>query len=100
MLIEAWVYIMASRSRCLYIGVTRDLPRRWVAHQQGHGSEFVRKYHVHRLVYVERCDRLVDAIRREKQLKGWLRRRKLELIEHANPGWEDLADGWGWTIPR
>jgi putative endonuclease len=90
------VYIMASRSRVLYVGVTRDLRRRWEQHHAGMGSEFVAKYRVHRLVHVELTDRLLDALRREHQIKGWRRSKKVALIEATNPEWEDLAQRWGW----
>lgn len=96
MLSQAWVYILSSRSRCLYIGVTRDLLLRWAEHQAATSETFVGRYRIHRLVHAERFDRLVDAIKREKQLKGWRRSKKLSLIEASNPSWEDLAEGWGW----
>jgi len=95
-----WVYIMASRSRVLYIGVTRDLHRRWANHREGAGSIFVRKYQVHRLVWIEEARRPMEAFEREKQLKGWRREKKLALIESLNPEWLDLAEEWGWTSPR
>jgi len=95
-----WIYIMASRSRVLYIGVTRDIRRRWEHHLDGRGSLFVRKYHVHRLVWVESAARPIEAFEREKQLKGWRRTKKLALIEAQNPDWRDLAEVWGWTSSR
>ena len=100
MLTEAFVYIMASFSRCIFIGITRDMPRRWLQHQNGKGSEFVRKYRIRRLVHVERFDRLVNAIQRETQLKGWRRSKKLALIEESNPEWSDLAIEWGWRTEK
>ncbi len=96
MALEGWVYIMASRNRVLYIGVTRNLHRRWNEHRAGQGAEFVHRYNGTRLVYAERTERLMDALRREKQLKGWSRSKKTALIEGANPGWQDLALAWGW----
>jgi putative endonuclease len=99
MLTEAFVYIASSRSRCIYIGVTRNMPRRWRQHREGLGSAFVRKYRIRRLVYVERSDRLADAIAREKQLKGWRRSKKVALIETLNPQWDDLGEVWGWRDP-
>src|SRR4051794_37058923 len=87
---EFAVYILASRTRRLYIGVTNDLSRRlWEHRQQLFG--FTAKYRIHRLVYFETTNDPIAAISREKQLKGWLRRRKLELISSANPTWDDLA---------
>jgi len=89
-----YVYIMASKSRVLYIGITNNLRRRVWEHKNGLCSGFTRDYKVHRLVYLERFQYVKNAIYREKQLKGWLRKRKVELIETANPTWEDLAAGW------
>ncbi len=86
------VYILASRSRVLYIGVTNDLVRRLTEHREGQGSSFTRKYHVDRLVYAEGYRYINDAIAREKQLKGWTRQRKVALIEATNPGWLDLTE--------
>jgi putative endonuclease len=88
-----FVYILASHRRTLYVGVTSDLRRRLGEHSTGQGDSFAHRYLVHRLVHVEICQRASDAIRREKQLKGWTRARKLALIEEANPEWRDLAAG-------
>ena len=84
------VYILASRSRTLYIGLTADLNRRLAQHRSPTHSTFTARYRVHRLVYAERFDHIAAAISREKQLKGWLRSRKIALIEQTNPTWEDL----------
>jgi putative endonuclease len=86
------VYILASRSRQLYVGVTGDLLRRLQQHRQA-SAGFTARYRVDRLVYVEAAVRAADAIRREKQLKGWRRDRKLALIESVNPAWDDLMPG-------
>ena len=88
-----WVYILASRSRVLYVGVTNDLPRRVLQHREG-CSAFTSKYRIHRLVYCEEAISSLDAIARETQLKGWLRWKKVELIERHNPSWDDLASSW------
>ena len=87
-----FVYILSSRTRVLYIGVTNDLRRRLDQHRSGTGSDFTRRYRVCRLVYVENFSSVLEAIQREKQLKGWVRRRKVELIESLNPSWADLAE--------
>ena len=87
-------YIMASRSRVLYIGVTNDLQRRVNEHKKGL-SGFTAKYRVTRLVYFEEFAWILDAIAREKELKGWTRLRKISLIESRNPTWDDLSE----TIP-
>jgi putative endonuclease len=89
-----YVYIMASRSRVLYTGVTNDLARRVDEHKRSLTSGFTSRYHITRLVYFEDFGDVRDAIAREKQLKGWVRSRKIQLIEGKNPAWEDLADAW------
>ncbi|MBC7586282.1 GIY-YIG nuclease family protein [Tardiphaga sp. vice352] len=88
-----YVYILASgRNGTLYIGVTNSLQKRLEQHRAGIGSEFVKKYGVYRLVYVESYDRTYEAIYSEKQLKCWKRDWKIELIERDNPEWSDLSD--------
>ena len=89
-----WVYILASRSRVLYIGVTNDLTRRVHEHKQSLNDGFTKKYRVTRLVYFEEFTDIREAIAREKQLKGWVRARKVTLIEARNPTWDDLAANW------
>jgi putative endonuclease len=87
-----YVYILASRKHVtLYIGVTNNLRVRLELHRSGKGSEFVRKYGVTRLVYVEEYSSPEEAIRREKQLKNWHRDWKIRLIEENNPDWSDLS---------
>jgi len=86
-----YVYIMASRSRVLYTGVTNDLARRVSQHKQGLFSGFTSKYRVTRLVYFEEFAEIRDAIAREKEIKDWRRSRRVRLIENLNPTWEDLA---------
>lgn len=90
-----YVYILASESRDLYIGITNNLARRLVQHREGNDPyRYVFPHATARLVYVETAGQARDAIQREKQLKGWTRRRKIVLIERMNPGWEDLAAAW------
>ena len=86
-----YVYIMSNASRTLYVGVTNDLLRRVVTHKNKTGSMFVRKYNVTKLVYFEETQNVAAAIAREKQIKGWLRSKKVALIESVNPEWEDLS---------
>jgi putative endonuclease len=88
----AHVYILANHSNSvLYIGVTAQLSRRLALHREPRGHDsFTRRYRVTRLVYAEEYPRIIDAIAREKQLKGWRRERKLELIRTLNPNFEDL----------
>jgi putative endonuclease len=90
-----YVYILASDSRELYVGITNNLIRRIAEHRQGADPyRYVFRHATTRLVHVEAAGEARDAIRREKQLKGWTRRRKLALIESTNPEWEDLAAAW------
>jgi putative endonuclease len=86
-----WVYILASGSRALYIGVTGDLPARLTAHRTGAGAVHTRRYRHRRLVHAEPFATAIEAIRREKQLKRWKREKKTGLIERSNPEWRDLA---------
>ena len=85
------VYIMASASRVLYIGVTSDLLRRVREHKEKKVPGFTAPYCVTELVYFEAFGDIRVAIAREKQLKGWLRAKKIALIESVNPRWQDLA---------
>jgi putative endonuclease len=92
-----WVYILASAPYgTLYIGVTANLGRRVTHHRMGWGSQFCRKYKVHRLVHAEKFGDIRAAIHREKRLKKWERRWKIALIERENPGWDDLYDQITW----
>ena len=79
------VYILASRSRALYIGVTSNLAARMHAHRTGRIPGHTRRYRITRLVHMEVCDDIHAAIAREKQLKGWRREKKVALIETRNP---------------
>jgi putative endonuclease len=92
---EYFVYIMSSRSGTLYIGMTNSIYRRAVQHKSGKLEGFASKYHCNRLVYYESFEDVHQAIGREKQLKGWLRIKKITLIESKNPRWEDFAEKWG-----
>jgi len=88
-----YVYILVSK-RCgtLYIGVTNDLIKRVYEHKNDLIEGFTKKYQVHRLVYYEQTNDIRSAITREKQMKKWKRRWKIELIEENNPEWKDLYD--------
>jgi len=90
----AYVYIMASRSRTLYTGVTNDLERRVAEHQRHLVPGFTSRYRLERLVYFETWGRIRDAIYREKEIKGWRRSKKVALIESMNATWADLSEGW------
>ncbi len=88
---SGWVYMLSNRYRgTIYTGVTRDIAQRSWQHRTGTGSKFARRYDLLRLVYAEEAASIVDAIAREKSIKKWLRDWKIELIEKANPNWEDL----------
>jgi putative endonuclease len=89
-----WVYIVASRSGTLYIGMTNNLDVRIAQHKSSEIEGFASKHHCDRLVYWESFDEVLNAIDREKQLKGWRRAKKIALIESVNPRWEDLAEKW------
>ena len=88
-----WTYILTNRPHgTLYVGVTADLARRIWEHRQGLGSDFTRRYGLHRLVHAEAHETITAAIQREKNLKHWSRAWKVALIEEHNPGWDDLYD--------
>lgn len=90
-----YVYMLASLSRTLYVGVTNDLARRIYEHRSKALGGFTAKYNVNRLVWYEVTGNVSAAIAREKQLKGFKREKKIALIEEANPGWRDLAEELG-----
>ncbi|MFC1511552.1 GIY-YIG nuclease family protein [Candidatus Margulisiibacteriota bacterium] len=88
---SSYVYILASqRNGTLYIGVTGNLKKRIMEHKEGVYGGFTHKYNVHMLVYYEEFGDIRDAIAREKAMKKWLRKWKLDLIEKYNPEWKDL----------
>jgi putative endonuclease len=89
-----FVYLMTNRSKTLYSGVTNSLVRRVREHKLGIGSSFAPKYKLDRLAYFERFDDIRNAIEREKQIKGWLRIKKIALIVSVNPEWKDLSAEW------
>jgi len=90
---QYYVYIMTNSSRTLYTGVTNDLVRRVHEHKEKLIKGFTQKYNITRLVYYEITSDVRAAIQREKQIKGWLRKKKTALIESVNPEWKDLSDG-------
>jgi putative endonuclease len=89
-----WVYILSSGSGTLYVGVTSNLTVRLAEHRSGIVEGFTSKYAVHRLVYYEETSDVWVALAREKQIKGWSRKKKVELIRKVNPSWRDLSRGW------
>ena len=90
-----YVYILASRSRVLYTGVTNDLERRLEQHRSNTERGFSARYNVDRLVWFGETEDVSAALTMEKRIKGWRRARKVGLIEAENPGWRDLASEWG-----
>ncbi len=91
---QYFVYIMASHSRRLYVGVTNNLERRIYEHKQKLLGGFTARYNINYLVYAECMADIRAAIEREKQIKGWIREKKISLIESANPHWQDLSANW------
>ena len=89
-----YVYIMANKSRTLYTGVTNHIERRASEHQRKLVPGFTERYNINRLVYYESFGDVRAAIGREKQIKGRLRAKKIDLIESTNRDWKDLSDGW------
>ena len=89
-----YLYILASETKTLYIGVTNDLERRVYEHKSKTTPGFTAQYEVNHLVYFEETNDVTTAINREKQLKGWRREKKVALIEKSNPHWFDLSDRW------
>jgi putative endonuclease len=89
-----YVYILASESRELYVGVTNDIYQRVWQHRSGlDPNSYSARHQTFRLVYCESTPDVLAGLRREKQIKSWSRRRRLELIDRANPDWRDLAEG-------
>ncbi len=97
---QYWVYILASRSRRLYVGVTNNLLRRVIQHRLKAPKSFTARYDITRLVYAECTGSIRAAIAREKQIKGWSRAKKLALIGGQNPGFVDLAQEWFGLVPK
>ena len=92
-------YIVASVSRVIYVGVTNDLERRVWEHKTKAVEGFTKKYNCTKLVWFEEFREVRDAIACEKRIKGWLRAKKMAMIEERNPYWRDLSDGWYKDVP-
>ena len=91
---QYYVYMMTNRSKTLYTGVTNDLIRRVYEHKNKMIDGFTKKYNITKLVYYEETNDIQAAIAKEKQIKGWLRCKKIALIESVNPKWIDLSEEW------
>jgi putative endonuclease len=89
-----YIYIMSNQSRTLYIGFTNDIKKRVYQHKAELVDGFTKKYKIDTLVYIESFQDVHSVIAREKQLKHWARKKKLDLILKENPQWRDLSDGW------
>jgi putative endonuclease len=90
-----YVYIVASRTRVLYCGVTNNVERRVPEHKAGIVPGFTANYLCERLVWFEHYRYVRNAIAREKQIKNWTRAKKIQLIEEENSSWADLSEAWG-----
>ena len=89
-----YVYILTNKSRTLYTGVTNNLERRLYEHKQKLVPGFASRYNITQLVYFEETQDVHAALAREKEIKGWLRKKKVALIESTNPEWRDLSASW------
>jgi putative endonuclease len=89
-----FVYILASASGRLYVGMTSNLPQRMHQHKTKQFKGFTARYNINKLLYFEDFNYVYDAMDRERQLKGWTRRKKVSLFAELNPGWDDLSAGW------
>ena len=91
---QYYVYIMTNKSGTLYVGMTNNMQKRVYEHKEKLVEGFTKKYNIDRLLYFETFGDVPSAIAREKTIKGWLRRKKVDLIEATNPGWSDLSEDW------
>jgi len=91
---QYYVYMLASKTRRLYVGMTNDLERRLQEHRTKAVDGFTSRYNINRLVWYEATTSAIDAVAREREIKGWRREKKVKLIESENPGWVDLAKDW------
>lgn len=91
---EYFVYVMANKTRMIYVGVTNDLERRVYEHKNKLIRGYTSKFNLNKLVYFESVSDVTVAMEREKELKGWVRRKKTSLANSINPEWKDLSEGW------
>jgi putative endonuclease len=90
-----YVYILTNRpNRVLYVGVTNNIKKRVLQHKQKVHEGFTKRYNVTKLIHYEETEDVRSAIIREKEIKGWLREKKMKLIKDSNPEFEDLSQGW------
>ena len=95
---QFWVYILSSKSRRIYTGVTNDIGRCVQEHKEARIEGFTRRYRINRLVYYERFRYVKNAIAREKEIKNLNRAKRVALIEETNPTWSDLSEEWGQPV--
>jgi len=91
---QYYVYIMTNKSGTLYVGVTNDIKKRVYQHKQKLVDGFTKKYNITRLLYFESFSDIYSAIAREKAIKGWLRKKKIELVKSTNSMFNDISVGW------
>lgn len=90
-----YVYILTNKyNKVLYVGVTNNIERRICEHRSKLIAGFTKRYNIDKLVYFEYTENVYSAIEREKQIKGWTRKKKNELITSVNPEWSDLSNDW------
>ena len=87
-----FVYILANNGKMLYAGITSNLEKRIYEHKHHLINGYTKRYNINKLVYFEETNDVNVALEREKQVKGWLRKKKIALIESVNPEWQDLAE--------
>ena len=91
---QYYVYIMTNKSRTLYVGMTNNIKKRVYEHKKKLIEGFTKKYNINQLLYFETFGDSNSAIDREKTIKGWLRNKKIELLNQTNPHWKDLSHDW------
>jgi len=91
---EYYVYVMTNKSGTLYVGLTNNIKKRVYEHKNKLVEGFTKKYNIDKLLYFETFSEIYSAIAREKTIKGWLRKKKIELVRTTNPGWTDLSQDW------
>lgn len=91
---QFYVYILTNKTGTLYVGITNNIKKRIHQHKRKAADGFTSKYNIDRLLYYENFSDAYSAIAREKTIKGWVRNKKVELINSLNPGWNDLSEDW------
>jgi len=91
---QYYIYIMTNKSGTLYVGMTNDIKKRVYEHKNKLIAGFTKKHNINRLIYFETFSDVHSAITREKTIKGWLRKKKIDLVNNTNPYWNDLSNDW------